>query len=225
MALEATHLRFAFALKDDLGVRDSEKFAAGAVYPDTRYLTGIDRRLTHDFGYFSRRPELSDFEKGWLSHLLGDRVFRRVAEDKFPDLFLSDELEERWVAGTAVKIIQDVFDAGSFDLPAILPLLDYYELHFHEDERKVVEYQRIIRKTYEKKAKITAEDDLWMWEQLGTSSRNLSRLRRKLVELNADASLVGDIEGNFADGMDLYREKYRAHLRRGEWAECANKSI
>jgi hypothetical protein len=47
MALEATHIRFALDLKDTYGVNDVHAFVSGAVYPDSRYVMGIDRIATH----------------------------------------------------------------------------------------------------------------------------------------------------------------------------------
>ncbi len=217
MSLPATHLRFALAIREDLGAADLEHYVSGAVYPDTRYLTGVPRRLTHDFGRFAGSAALTDFEKGWLAHLLGDRVFRRVSEDAFPDLFLSDELDERWTVAAAVKTLQDAADAAAFDLQALLAHLDYYELHFHEDERKVIEYNESVRATYAGKIPVTVEDCFELWRRLGVGERALARLRKKLIELAADASLVESIGENFGRGMELYRAEYRARVRAGRW--------
>ena len=47
MALEATHMRFALDLKNKYQVRNIKKYIVGTIYPDSRYLSGIDRTLTH----------------------------------------------------------------------------------------------------------------------------------------------------------------------------------
>ncbi len=213
MSLEATHLRFALEIKADLGVLDLEKYASGAVYPDTRYLSGLGRGLTHDLGYFEGKKGLSDFEKGWLAHIIGDRVFREVVEEKFGDLVLFEEFEERWPVVTAIKIIQDIEDFLRFDIQGVLPCLDYYELHFRENERKVIEYNHVIQTMYGGKTKLTVEDCLLLWEKLGMTRGELVRLRKKLIELYEEEGLVGKIQGNFGDGMELYEEKYKELMK------------
>lgn len=209
MSLEATHLRFALEIKEDLGVLGLERYCAGVVYPDSRYVTGISRHLTHDLAYFEDRPNLTDFEKGWMAHIIGDRIFKEVTEDKFSDLVLFDEPYHRWPVITAIKIIQDLKDFDSFDIQGVLGFLDYYELHFREDERKVVEYSRIIQDLYRGKDKLTVEDCLSMWEKLGMNRQEIAMLRKKVIELYEDKKLIADIQDNFSDGMDLYEEKYK----------------
>jgi hypothetical protein len=217
MSLEATHLRFALAIREDLGAGDMEKYVSGTIYPDTRYLTGIHRHLTHDFGRFLGRKQPDDFEKGWIAHLLGDRIFKEVTEERFPDLVL-EEYDQRWAVITAIKIIQDLKDAASFDLQEILPHLDYYELHFREDERRVIQFNELIRKTYEGKERIEVEDCHDMWEGLGMNGREIASVKKRLRELYADGELVERIRENFGEGMDLYRRKYRALVRERDFA-------
>ncbi len=48
MSLEATHIRFALDLKDKYRVQAIEKYISGTTYPDSRYVTKIDRGLTHN---------------------------------------------------------------------------------------------------------------------------------------------------------------------------------
>lgn len=213
MSLEATHLRFSLAIKDDLGVLDLEKYVAGVVYPDARYLSGIERHLTHGLEYFNGRKNLTDFEKGWLTHIVGDKIFGEVIEDKFADWILFEEIGSRWPIVTAIKIIQDLEDFLSFDIQGVLDYLDYYEIHFREDERKVIKYSEIIQNLYRGKEKITIEDCLLMWEKLGMSREKIGKLRRKIIELYEDEKIIKAINGNFADEMDLYREKYNKLIK------------
>ena len=213
MSLAATHIRFALALCADLGVADSEKFVSGAVYPDTRYATRIRRRLTHDFGYFSGKESLDDFEKGWLAHLVGDRVFQLIVEERFPDLVLEEEYGSRRTTVTALKIIQDIHDAQSFDIGSVLPYLDYYEVRFREDERLLLRFHDSVRRLYAGRKKPAAEDYLLFWADLGMTPAELGRLKKRLVGFYGDADLVARIGGNFEDGMELYRRLYREKVR------------
>jgi hypothetical protein len=213
MSLEATHLRFSLALCADLGAGDMEKYYAGTLYPDTRYTTGLNRRLTHNFSDFLASEPPDDFRKGWLSHLLADRIFKEMLEDKFPDLVLTEDSAQRWAAINGIKIIQDQQDAGAFDLQELLPHLDYYELHFREDERQVIRFHELVRSIYGGKSRITVEDYIPFWKELGVTPAQLALLRKKLIELYADAELIVRIKDNFADGMDLYRQRYRPAVR------------
>jgi len=209
MSLEATHLRFSLAIKKDLGVIDLEKFTAGVIYPDSRRITGINRILTHSLDYFIGRKNLTDFEKGWLSHIVGDKIFNEVMEDKFADLVLFEDPGSRWPAEMAIKIIQDAEDFLNFDIRSIIDYLDYYEIHFREDERKVIAYSDIIKNLYKGKTKLTVEDYLLMWEKLGMNRERLILVRKKIVEFYEDEKLIKNINENFADGMDLYEDKYK----------------
>lgn len=213
MSLEATHLRFSLKIKDDLEVIDLGKFVAGVIYPDSRYVTGIQRSFTHSLDYFLGRKNLSDFQKGWLSHIIGDKIFKEVMEDKFGDMILFDEVGERWPVITAIKIIQDLEDFCSFDIQSVIDYLDYYEIHFREDERKVIAYSDIIKNMYKGRMKLTVEDYLLMWEKLGMSREEIALLRKKIIELYEDEKKIEDIKENFADGMDLYQEKYNQLIK------------
>jgi len=213
MSLEATHLRFSLEIKDDLGILDLEKYVAGVIYPDSRYVTGIRRSLTHDLDYFVGRKNLSDFQKGWLSHIIGDKIFKEVMEDKFGDMILFDEVGERWPVITAIKIIQDLEDFFSFDIQSIIDYLDYYEIHFREDERKVIAYSDIIKNMYKGREKLTVEDCLSMWEKLGMNREEIALLRKKIIELYEDEKKIVEIKENFADGMDLYKDKYLEYIK------------
>lgn len=212
MSLEATHLRFALAIKEDLGALDMEKYVAGVIYPDSRYVTGINRNLTHDLRYFEGRRTVSDFEKGWLAHIIGDKIFKEVTEDRFGDLVLFEDLHRRWAVVTAIKIVQDIEDFLRFDIQSVIGYLDYYELHFHEDERKVVEYNRIILELYQGKESVTVDDCLRMWEKFGIGREDIAKIRQDVIMLHGEPGLAEKINGNFEEGMDLYADKYRDEI-------------
>lgn len=213
MSLEATHIRFSLEIRDNLEVDDLEKYIAGTIYPDSHHLSRVERSLTHNLDYFKGKKNLTDFEKGWLSHVLCDRVFKEVTEDKFSDLILFDSHEHRWPAITAIKIIQDLKDFSSYDIQAVIDFLDYYEIHFREDERRVIEYNGIIKNMYKNRNRTTAEDCLLMWEKLGTIRNEMALLRKRVVEFHEDEKLINRINDNFEDGMDLYVNKYKESVK------------
>src|SRR5690242_13526073 len=131
MALEATHIRYALDVKDKYEVRDIEKYVSGAIYPDSRYITKIDRHLTHPEDFMSWDVlELEDFRKGWYVHLLYDAIQGKVFRIKFPEIVATDILahgDEQWIKRTALKVLQDLDDVKNFDIVTYLPYLDYVE--------------------------------------------------------------------------------------------------
>lgn len=119
MAFEMTHLRFAMDLAPQLDIKDLPSYLAGTIYPDSRYVTGIQRDLTHGQGV----PEdpfadgLDDFHKGWATHILYDHE----GIQKYKDLSPWPERKivgfgEEWIFTTAVKLVEDFL---SYDTMAV----------------------------------------------------------------------------------------------------------
>lgn len=107
MAMEGTHVRFARDVMKLLGVEDAKAYYSGSVYPDSRYLTKLPRTATHN----EDSPDdpfaagLSDFEKGWATHLFYDResiVFKRTAFT-----WITKEDPDQWVHFTSMKLVED----------------------------------------------------------------------------------------------------------------------
>lgn len=107
MAMEATHVLFARDLQKDLSIEDPVAFFTGCIYPDSRYVTRVSRDLTHGIGTpqdpFAKG--LSDFEKGWATHFLYDRLEgRRMRELLEGD---PDTSREALISMTAMKLLED----------------------------------------------------------------------------------------------------------------------
>jgi len=111
MAMELTHVRFAKQLKERLEICDENAYYAGAIYPDSRYITHIERTRTH--GEFCPQDifasGLTDFEKGWATHLVYDRlagpVFWKLSP--WPD----EEVHQGnrvWQFCSAAKLVEDM---------------------------------------------------------------------------------------------------------------------
>lgn len=105
MPLAATHINYALELKDSLNIKNLNEYLAGALYPDSRCITKIDRKLTHDNSFLNKKiNKLSDFEKGWYTHLLCDNSFN-VFKDS---LLQTNEISNDWPSYTAFKILLDI---------------------------------------------------------------------------------------------------------------------
>lgn len=111
MALEGTHVRFALDLMPVLKIGDLGAYCAGAVYPDTRYVTRVDRDVTHgpECPHDPFAEGFTDFQRGWASHLLYDHEAGGAMKK-----FLSPELgplaqgSAAWVEFTAMKVVEDM---------------------------------------------------------------------------------------------------------------------
>lgn len=168
MALQATHIRFALDLKDLYQVTATEKYLAGAIYPDSRYITGIDRRITHPSNGIDEDLILSDdFRKGWFTHLLCDKIHADVLMREFSELFVdaTDE-NERWIRQTALKILTDMSDATKFDIHLYVPLLEYVENPCNEKIEKISEFNRLFQALYSHAAQLSIESYYEMLESL-----------------------------------------------------------
>ncbi len=169
MALEATHIRFALDLKDLYRVTELEKYLAGTIYPDSRYITGLDRKTTHPTNGIDEDLIVSDdFRKGWYTHLLCDKLHAEVLTREFPELFLNvTDTDERWIRQTALKMLTDLYDVTKFDIESVLPLLDYVENPCNEERAKISEFNSIFQTLYSDLPSLSLESYHEMWGKLG----------------------------------------------------------
>lgn len=111
MAMEATHIRFALDLMPMLRIADIDAYCAGAVYPDTRYVTRVDRHVTHGPAcpHDPFADDLTDFERGWATHLLYDHLAGDVMKSYLsPDLGELRQGSPAWAMLGAMKIVEDL---------------------------------------------------------------------------------------------------------------------
>lgn len=150
MALEATHIRFALDVRDLFRVNSLDQYLSGSIYPDSRYVSGIDRKLTHDKSQMGRNFwGADDFRKGWASHILYDDLQYHVHIDWFKDYLKKggslDTGGDEWVTVTALKILQEISDLQQFDIGPLLGSLSYINNPNNEDKKSVERFnQRII---------------------------------------------------------------------------------
>ena len=163
MALAATHIKFALDLKSTYNPQNEAAYISGSIYPDSRYLTKIDRHLTHNLETLN---PTTDFEKGWQNHLVCDKIQGLMMNKHLPDEFNSDKNKMKqgndfWVRRTALKIIQDIEIINSFDIKKLLPLLDYIETPNNESITKMKRYNQLMQKFYVKKQSIDGYCNMW----------------------------------------------------------------
>lgn len=153
MAMEATHVRFARDLAGTLGVTDEGAYYSGAIYPDSRYATGIPREATHDGPACPRNPfapGLSDFEKGWATHLLYDRESGPARKEALAGLVRDEDQSDGWAFHTALKLVEDMESVRVLGKDAaILRSVRAFKRPLGEDSSTVDRYYADMRAAYE----------------------------------------------------------------------------
>ena len=105
MALEVTHIRFALDILERYQVNSLREYLSGTIYPDSRYVTRIDRNLTHNKHILGQHFSQSDFTSGWQVHCICDEVQRDVHQKLFPD-FHTYGGSKKWIYLTALKLFE-----------------------------------------------------------------------------------------------------------------------
>ncbi|MBI2551466.1 hypothetical protein HYV73_03960 [Candidatus Uhrbacteria bacterium] len=149
MAMEGTHIRFALDLKDRyLKIADLSAYLSGTVYPDSRYITKIDRSLTHGDEIKRLDPAKTDFELGMAVHSICDQLQGEI----FKPYTMGMEPGGRtwWTARTAMKWLQDLDDIRRFPIRDYVPLINQIEPRHQEPLELLEKYNSLIRGFYSK---------------------------------------------------------------------------
>ncbi len=209
MSLEATHIRFALDLKEKYQVQDIEKYVSGTIYPDSRYVTKIDRELTHNEDILKPEFAKDDFKKGWQVHQICDLMQNKMKKRALPEPF-SEKYngydEQRWVVSTAMKIIQDMNDMQQFPIQDYLKYLEYAQNPNGEEIGEVKKYNQIMVDLYRGKKTTTLEDNYRMWLALGVDEELGLKIKSKTEELLKDIKLVKKIEDVYFDMIENYQD-------------------
>jgi hypothetical protein len=152
MALLATHVRFALDISDRLPISDMNQYCAGAVYPDSRYITGIPRELTH----FQESPSdafaqgLTDFERGWAAHNMYDRAAKKYYIEMKPDWLKPAKcFNQAWCIITAGKIVEDKSSYLEMkDKVRVLREVSSDIRPFDEDVEKLARHYTLLHELY-----------------------------------------------------------------------------
>ncbi|MEK9155026.1 MAG: hypothetical protein AAB839_00070 [Patescibacteria group bacterium] len=202
MALEATHVRFALALRSKLGIQDLVAYCSGAVYPDTRYVTGIDRAVTHgpDCPHDPFVEGLTDFERGWASHLLYDRYEgERIRELMMPSVGSVERSTRAWIEMSAMKVVEDMLSVPKMGE-------DFQHLRsLALDVAPRGENIDLIRRHFSITADLygseCALDDYMTWiREVGADEEITTAMRNRVEEILKDEVLRRKIEAIF-DGV------------------------
>ena len=201
MAMPATHIRFAETLAQRLGVQDLSAYLSGTIYPDSRWMTGIDRKKTHARRVLDPNFPSDDFTMGWHVHCRCDHnqgaIFKQLLGD------LSDlSPDDRWFLFSAAKTIQDMNDALEGRIFENLWMLTNEATPNGEDRESVVAFYDIIRSTYKKEAPVRLQDYVGLWAAVGFDGTRIQKIVKQVERILADRQLVGRLTGVFDQMVD-----------------------
>ena len=191
MALEGTHIRFAVDSQDLFDVEELYKYISGSIYPDSRYPTGIDRKLTHNDSQMEQSFWVDDdFRKGWAAHLLYDKIQFDVHTEWFSDILKETNPnmsnEDDRIVRTALKTVQDIHDISQFDIKQYLDSLTYTETPNGEADVSIKKYNQLFIDIYNKAPDVTIEDLEKMWLDWSIPAEIAVKIRIKAYELYVD---------------------------------------
>jgi len=193
MALAGTHIRFALDLKNKYQITDLNKYISGSLYPDSRYLTKVPRQLTHPDNLLRRDISLlTDFEKGWQTHLICDIVQSNIVKKELPQFFTQKVHggNEAWINLTAVKILQELEVVKNFDIGKYLSFLDYKENPLGENVDIIRRYYEIFKEAYRKGIEDPLESAFATWKDLEIGEALVKKLEYKVSEFKKDTRIM-----------------------------------
>ncbi|MBD3360011.1 MAG: hypothetical protein GF365_04895 [Candidatus Buchananbacteria bacterium] len=151
MAFQATHLQFAYQIKDVLNINDLDRYYSAVLYPDSRYITKIDRDLTHgksrmDLNQITKLQD--DFQKGWQVHLWYDKLGLPKLFNIATGLPYKEGGMEKmnyWIPVTGAKVVEDLYWWQNNNWSKILQYLKFQKQPNDEDQEILIKwYQYFI---------------------------------------------------------------------------------
>lgn len=188
MALPATHIRFAAAVAGPLGVSDWPAYLSGTLYPDSRWVTGVDRQRTHASRFLDPGFAADDFTLGWHIHCVGDSIQGVIHTALFRGLERMTP-EARWILLSAAKVVQDRCDAAAGNLGTYLPLLTHVQAPNGESLDEIEAYFSFVKQAYRSHHTPEWADYAELWSQVGLEPHRITRIEAEVGRLLADREI------------------------------------
>lgn len=186
MALPATHFYFALQASANRNIDHMEAYLSGTLYPDSRWLTGVDRGATHAPQCLEESYSTTDFRLGWHQHCRCDQLQRELLVSATHLDHLNSQ--DRWIHMVVMKMIQDQIAIAAIDIDPCLAALDYVDTPNNEDSEDVARYFTLIRTIYSGKKALSLEDFEKLWLGVGLDRRTT----REIIEVFARTSNAPD---------------------------------
>ncbi len=197
MSLAATHIRFALDIKNEYKIKNINEYLSGAIYPDSRYVTKINRELIHYNELLDLNFCKSDFKKGWQIHFLCDATNNKITDNSFPELYenkYNGYCEERWITSTAIKIIRDIKDFKKININDYLGMFDIIKTPNGEKFDDVKQYNNVIKKIYSKKTELSINDACEGWLALGVEKNLVDKIKTTTETLCQNKEIIKRID-------------------------------
>ncbi len=202
MALEASHIRFALDVKEKFAITDECDYVVGTIYPDSRYVTKIDRYLTHPLKEYPTDQSFKkdNFRKGWFAHLWCDDIQYALVKDIFPEIAegSTGEQNNEWIKRTALKILQDIDDANSFEITKYLDCFSKIQNPNGEDMEKMKLYYKTFHEIYKAPEKLTIDSYNFLWTQWGLDGELVKKLIAQTKLFALDENIMIRLKGLYA---------------------------
>ncbi len=188
MALEGTHIKFALDLLQQgyFEVENQSEYLAGSVYPDSRYITKVNRELTHPVHLLKKDESFDDFTKGWHTHLIYDHISLQIHQELFPEILANKDGYDGWIWRSAIKIIEDIHTTSIFSIGPYLDFATYIHRPLHEKTADIVKYYSIMLKLYQNSEPITLEATTIMCRELGIEEAAVHDMNTAVTTLLQD---------------------------------------
>lgn len=211
MALEGTHLRFAVDVQERFQIKELNKYLSGTIYPDSRYMTKIERSLTHGRQFFDKNfYQDDDFKKGWVAHLMYDKIQFQLMGEIFSDILPQSEIfygDENWITRTALKMLQDMSDITNFEIQKFLPLLNYVEAPNGEHIETLNRYHQLIIDLYHSAPSIHINDYKKMWLEYSGDGATFDKVAIKANKLQDDISITERVPLLYPKTLEIFSKQ------------------
>jgi hypothetical protein len=205
MALPATHFRFALDAARHFEISDRHAYLSGTLYPDSRWLTGVDRTATHGEECLEIDFADSDFKLGWYVHCRCDTIQMRLVLARWPQLTTLDD-HTRWIQTSVIKMIQDQLDIGRINVNDCLKALDVIETPKGEQAKDVRRYYHSVRDVYSGNGAPGIEGYRKLWLGVGLEASVVSEMMEQLRWKTAESTSRTMAASLFEEMVAEFRE-------------------
>lgn len=206
MALPATHIRFAVALAEHLSVAAMPAYLSGTLYPDSRWMTGLEREHTHGRRFLERDFASDDFSLGWHIHCSCDRIQGDIHGDLLGDLSQLSP-DERWIRVSAAKAVQDANDAAMGKIQRHLSQLTDNRTPNGESVEGVSAYLELVGRVYRRNVQPAWSDYAALWAGVGLDRQRISRIEKQVGRIMGDETLVNTLYDAFQEMVHRWRQE------------------
>jgi len=196
MAMPGTHLRFAVTLADKLAIKDLSAYLSGTLYPDSRWTTGVERKMTHDPRFLDPDFPTDDFTLGWHLHCLCDQIQQDLL-GRFLAKLTGLSSDEQWIRMSAAKVVQDMNDAKNGELENYLSLLVCCQTPFGESCEEIESFFGSVQRAYGGKKSPSWIDYARLWLDIELAPERVHRIEQQVDQLLMDEKRLPGIRGVF----------------------------